>query len=96
VTQESPRLFKARDGLHPNEVHDGYVIYDEATALVTFLNPTAAAVLEFCDGGADLEGIAKAMGEAFHLPEAPRADVAACLESLVRQGLVEIVPPTSS
>ena len=96
MTQASERLYKARDGLNPNAVHDGYVIYDEASARVTFLNPTAAAVLELCDGGADLDAIAEAIREAFDLPEPPRPDVAACLESLVRQGLVEIVAQTSS
>lgn len=95
MTQPSGPLYKARDGLNPNEVHDGYVIYDEATAQVTFLNPSAAAVLELCDGGADLEAIAAAMREAFRLTETPRADVAACLETLLRQGLVEIVPQRS-
>jgi PqqD family protein of HPr-rel-A system len=96
VTQASGRLYKARNGLNPNAVHDGYVIYVEATAQVTFLNPTAAAVFELCDGGADLDAIAEAIREAFDLPEPPRADVAACLESLVRLGLVEIVAQTSS
>ena len=96
MTQASGRLYKARNGLNPNAVHDGYVIYVEATAQVTFLNPTAAAVFELCDGGADLDAIAEAIREAFDLPEPPRADVAACLESLVRLGLVEIVAQTSS
>jgi len=95
VTQASERLYKARDGRKPNKVHDGYVIYDEASARVTFLNPTAAAVLELCHGGAALEAITEAMREAFHLPEAPRSDVAACLESLLQLGLVEIVPQRS-
>lgn len=96
MTQDSRRFYKSRDGLDRNEVHDGYVIYDEIKAQVIFLNPTAAAVLELCDGGADLDGIAEAMREAFDLSETPRADVAACLELLQKQGLVDICPPSSS
>jgi hypothetical protein len=96
VTQASGRLYKARNGLNPNAVHDGYVIYVEATAQVTFLNPTAAAVFELCDGTADLDSIAEAMREAFDLPQPPLADVAACLMLLQEQGLVDICPQSSS
>jgi hypothetical protein len=96
VTQQGRRFYKARDGLDRNEVHDGYVIYDNVKAQVIFLNPTAAAVFELCDGGADLDDIAEAMRDAFDLPQPPLADVAACLKSLQEQGLVDICPQSSS
>src|SRR5580704_12815818 len=76
------------EGLDHNEVPDGYVIYDEVREKVHFLNPTAAAVLEMCDGESDLETIAAALQDAFDLPVSPKADIAACLESLLAEGLV--------
>jgi hypothetical protein len=89
-------IYRAREGLEPSEVDDGYVIYDEVNAKVLFLNPTAAAVLELCDGVSDLRSIASMLQSEFDLPHAPEADVAACLESLLSQGLVIDCSPSSS
>jgi hypothetical protein len=70
------------------EVSDGYVVYDEKRELVHFLNLTAAAILELCDGERDSEAIAASLQELFGLQTSPRADVETCLASLVSQGLV--------
>lgn len=96
MTSAPARIYRARQGLEPNEVDDGYVVYDEANAQVLFLNPTAAAVLELCDGASDIRSIASALQSEFDLPRAPETDVAACLEALLSQGLVIDCSPSSS
>jgi PqqD family protein of HPr-rel-A system len=96
VTSAAVRICTARKGLETTEVDDGYVIYDEINAKVLFLNPTAAAVLELCDGVSDLRSIASTLQSEFDLPHAPEADVAACLEALLSQGLVTDCSPSSS
>jgi hypothetical protein len=96
LTSATRRLYRARNGLEPSKVDDGYVIYDEAGARILFLNPTAAAVLELCDGASDLRSIASTLQGAFNLPKAPEADVAACLETFLSQGLVTVCSPSSS
>jgi hypothetical protein len=96
VTAVDGRFYKAREGLEPSEVDDGCVIYDEGNARILFLNPTAAAVLELCDGKSDLGSIASTLQSAFDLPEAPLSDIAVCLETLLSQGLVTDCSPSSS
>ena len=96
VTSTAGRVYKTREGLEASEVDDGYVIYDESHARILFLNSTAAAVLELCDGESDLKTIASTLQSAFNLPRAPVSDVAACLEALVAQGLVTDCSPSSS
>ena len=90
------RVYRAREGLEPSEVDDGFVIYDESNARILFLNPTAAAVLELCDGESDLRAIASTLQNAFDLSRAPVSDVAECLHTLVSQGLVTDCSPSSS
>ena len=65
------RSYRAKEGLEPSEVDDGFVIYDESNARILFLNPTAAAVLELCDGESDLRTIASTLQTAFDLPQTP-------------------------
>jgi Coenzyme PQQ synthesis protein D (PqqD) len=71
-----------------NEVPDGYVIYDHAREEVHFLNLTAAAVFELCDGKRDSQTITALVQNAYELAVPPTADVEACLESLLSQGLI--------
>jgi hypothetical protein len=96
VTSAARPIYRARQDLDLSEVDDGYVIYDEIGAKVLFLNPTAAAVLELCDGFNDARSIALTLQSEFDLPQAPEADVAACLMSLHSQGLVTDCSPSSS
>ena len=75
-------------GIQVNEVADGYVVYDPSRERVHYLNHTAVLVLELCTGqtrAADLPGLIQ---EAYDLPEPPVEEVAACLESLFQEGLV--------
>jgi hypothetical protein len=73
------------------EVSDGYVFYDRFSGQIFFLNLTAAAVLELCDGIRSAALIADILKESFGLMARPIDEVNACLQSLVSAGLVEEV-----
>jgi len=85
---EAKTFYKKSEGLDQNEVPDGYVIYDEARDKVHFLNPTAAAVLELCDGETDVDMIADALRNAFDLSAPPVKEVSECVAALVEQHLI--------
>ena len=82
------RFMKVRN-LDINEAPDGYVAYDDARAKVHFMNFTAASILELCDGQVSVGAIYNRIQEAFDLDEAPKADVDACLNDFLSNGLVE-------
>jgi PqqD family protein of HPr-rel-A system len=84
-------LYRRIDGLNRNEIDDGYFVSDVVRGKVHFLNPTAAAVFELCDGAHDADTIAAALAAAFGLSAPPKADVEACLASLHTEGLIEAV-----
>jgi hypothetical protein len=71
------------------EMADGYVYYDALDGEVYFLNLTAAAILELCDGTTSAAQIANILQESFGLIEPPIDDVTTCLEGLASAGLVE-------
>jgi len=96
MTFEPATVYKKIEALDRTEVPDGYVIYDEPRQQVHFLNLTAAAVFELCDGRTDLNGIAAALQDAFDLSDPPIAEVEACVASLLSQGLIEHCSPSSS
>ena len=87
-TDEMGIIYERIAGLECKEVIDGYVIYDDSRDLVHFLNPTAATVLELCDGKNDPLTIAAIMQAAYSLPQPPESDVEGCLEDLLSKGLV--------
>ncbi|MBS0321901.1 MAG: PqqD family protein [Proteobacteria bacterium] len=72
-------------------VTDGYVASLPGGDRVHFLNPTAALILESCDGTLPAGRLPRLVADAFGLAEPPFADVEACLESLLDQGLVREV-----
>lgn len=76
------------DGIEINEVAGGYVLYHTAFDRVHYLNHTAVIVLELCTGENDAATIAGFVQHAYELPEPPAAEVAACLDQLLREGLV--------
>jgi hypothetical protein len=72
------------------EIHivDGQcVVYDTGADRVHYLNPTAALVLELCDGSRSAQQIAALVQEAYALPEAPIGEVNGCLRSLREMGI---------
>ncbi|MCX5512541.1 hypothetical protein C3941_04400 [Kaistia algarum] len=89
MTDGKPRIYRRVGGLECSEVPDGYVIYDDRRAQVHYLNLTAAAVLELCDGRCDDDEIAEVLQRAFGLASAPVQDVGLCLDSLLSQHLIE-------
>jgi hypothetical protein len=82
------RIVSRADNLEVNEVPDGYVIYQGERDRVHYLNKTAAIVFELCDGKQDAESIVRRVASAFDLDGSAHAELRACLDSLVKEGLV--------
>lgn len=76
------------DGLDVNEVQDGYVVYQQAQDRVHYLNTTAAVIFEYCDGLQTEDEIIRQVAAAFEVSEARQEEIRACLDSLVKEGLV--------
>lgn len=76
-------------GLEVNVVSDGYVVHDGGKDRIHYLNQTAAVVLELCNGTFAEQDMPLFLQRAFELPEAPVADVVACLASLRHEGLID-------
>jgi Coenzyme PQQ synthesis protein D (PqqD) len=74
-------------GLDVNEVPDGYIIYQVAADRVHYLNTTAAIVFELCDGARDSDDIVSRIKKIFD--GAGHNEVEACIESLLKEGLVQ-------
>jgi hypothetical protein len=80
---------KKIDGLDFDETDDGYVIYEIEKDRVHYLNPTAALVLELCDGTRGATTIVELVREAYALPEPPTQSVTAVLAQMKDEGLLE-------
>jgi hypothetical protein len=78
-------------GLEISEAVDGVLAYQRDRDRVHFLNPTAALVLESCDGTLAVGELPALIAAAFDLPVPPVADVDGCVASLLQEGLL-IVP----
>ncbi|HEY7944339.1 MAG: PqqD family protein [Burkholderiales bacterium] len=74
------------------EAPDGLVVYDAGRDRVHYLNPTAALVLECCDGSLRAAELPDLLAAAFALDEPPAADVEECLGRLLDQGLLIATP----
>jgi hypothetical protein len=75
-------------GLRIERAGDGYVILQPSRGTVHRLNPSAAVLLELCDGSnseAELPGLVQL---AFGLAQPPVESVAACLDNLKNEGLI--------
>jgi hypothetical protein len=78
---------RAKD-LELNEVTDGFVVSRPDHDRIHFLNPTAAFILEVCDGHLPARELPGLVAAAFGLDAPPLADVEACLTLLLDEGLV--------
>jgi len=96
MKNEIAPFFRRIDGFEYSEVPDGYVIYDNSREHVHFLNLTAAAIFELCDGRSSIDTIAELFQGAFDLSISPKDEIEACLVSLVSQGLIESCGRSSS
>lgn len=76
------------EGLDVNEVPDGYVIYQIEADRVHYLNKTAAIVFELCDGARGADDIVARMGKMFEVEGTANGEIEACLQSLLKEGLV--------
>lgn len=76
------------EGLDVNEVPDGYVIYQTEADRVHYLNKTAAIVFELCDGARGADDIAARVSKMFELDGTVDGEIEACVQSLLKEGLV--------
>lgn len=76
------------EGLDVNEVPDGYVVYQLSADRVHYLNRTAAIIFELCDGECAAGDIAARVGEVFKLENLAEGEIEACIQSLLKEGLV--------
>jgi hypothetical protein len=79
------------EGLEVNEVPDGYIIYQQASDRVHYLNRVAVLVFEMCDGRVPAEDIPRLVGNAFNLTDPPTAEVEQCLSRFLDEGLIHSV-----
>ena len=80
--------FSRSPGLEINEVTDGFLVYQRDRDRVHFLNATATLVLESCDGTLAAGELPPLVAAAFDLGAPPVDDVANCLATLLREGLL--------
>jgi hypothetical protein len=76
-------------GIELSEVTDGFLVYQPERDRVHYLNATAALLLEICDGSLAASDLPPFLAAAFSLPAPPRDEVAACLTSLLAEGLLQ-------
>jgi PqqD family protein of HPr-rel-A system len=68
---------------------DELVVYEPRTGQAYVLNPTAAQIWALCDGSHSLGSIAEALATRYGLAQQQAlADVQACVEALVRAGVL--------
>lgn len=82
------RFYERVEGIEFNETHDGMLVYDETGEKVHFVNLTATAILELCDGETDVDEMTRIVQEAFDLSAPPVEEVRECLTTLLSQGLI--------
>jgi hypothetical protein len=76
------------EGVELSEVTDGYLVYQPSRDRVHYLNPTAALLLEICDGSLTAEQLPPFLVAAFQLPAPPKAEVEGCLAQLLAEELM--------
>jgi hypothetical protein len=79
-------------GVELSEVTDGFLVYQPGNDRVHYLNPTAALLVEICDGSLRAMDLPPLLAAAFSLAAAPREEVASCLLKLLGEGLMELTP----
>jgi hypothetical protein len=85
---DAPVRPQKKAGLEVHTLANQVVIYEIGSDSIHYLNPTAALVLEFCDGDHSPAEIANLVQEAYGLPAAPLLEVTGCLADLKTSGLV--------
>jgi Coenzyme PQQ synthesis protein D (PqqD) len=85
-------LLTRADGLEVHEVPDGYIVYQNAKDNVCYLNKTAAIVFEFCDGTFDSDEIVSRVAKVFDLDTSSHSEIRECVDSLIKEGLIQSKP----
>jgi hypothetical protein len=75
-------------GLEINAVEDGYIVYQPERDRVHYLNPTAALILELCNGRNAESELPELLQSAFELSAPPAGEVQTCLQTLRAEGLI--------
>jgi hypothetical protein len=88
MTDEASRNPLKAPDLEINEVADGYIVYQPDRDRVHYLNQTAAVLLELCNGRNAEADMPELLRLAWDLTEPPIEEVAGCLESLRKEGLI--------
>jgi Coenzyme PQQ synthesis protein D (PqqD) len=81
------RLDRAPD-LEVTEVIDGFVVHRRDQDRIHYLNPTAAFVLESCNGGLRAGELPDLVAAVFQLEHPPLDDVETCVTALLKEGLL--------
>ena len=76
------------DDLDISPDDNGYMIYRPQQSRITYLNPTAALILELCNGDNSPEQIADLVKRAYGLQDAPVKDVRETLKHLQAESLL--------
>ncbi len=79
---------QAIEGLEISIVEDGCVVHDSRHDKIHYLNETAAAILELCNGRVAEAELPELIRLAYGLSEAPVDDVKKCVAALRQQGLL--------
>jgi hypothetical protein len=79
---------QSAQGLEINAVADGYIVYQPERDRVHYLNPTAALILELCNGRNAETELPELLQSAFDLSAPPADEVKACLQTLRGEGLI--------
>jgi len=91
---EDETRYRQAEGLEITHVPDGWVIYQETSDRVHFLNPTAVLVFELCNGRHTRAEMALILSAAYQLTASPADEVESCLSEMLAESL--IVPCPSS
>lgn len=81
----------APDHLRVEETGEDVIVFDSETELFHFMNPTAFAIFQACNGANSITDIARILDEQFEIKnaEAARQDVLETIDQLRDQGLVK-------
>jgi hypothetical protein len=79
---------QAVDGLEISVVEDGCVVHDSRHDKIHYLNETAGAILELCNGRVAANELPELIRIAYGLSEAPVAGIKNCLAALRQEGLL--------
>jgi hypothetical protein len=75
-------------GIEIREAPDGIVVYDPGRDRLHYLNPTAALLLESCNGSLPAAELPVLLAAAFDRAAPPTGEVETCLATLLDQGLL--------